>query len=118
MIVGAYGTIYALCISSRFFITPIHEITNSGFSYCVGTRRRTILDHQQIVKCREILDTDHATNFETRMVAEINLYWVIYECCSTMPVDLPRTQAALHEWRQEWKFLFGRILTPRFTISF
>jgi hypothetical protein len=43
------------------------------------------------------------------MVAEIDLYWIIYESCAALPVDLPKTQAALHEWRQEWKFLFGTI---------
>lgn len=42
------------------------------------------------------------------MVAEVMLYWIIYESCSTAQVDLPKTQTALHEWRQEWKFLFGR----------
>ena len=77
------------------------------YSYCVGTRRRAILDRQQIDKCREILNSDHATNFETRMVAEVNLYWIIYQSCSNLPVDLPKTQAALHEWKQEWRFLFG-----------
>lgn len=82
---------------------------DNSCSYCVGTRRRSILDAQQIKKCREILDSDHATNFETRMVAEVNLYWIIYTYCSKMPVDLPKSQEALHEWKQEWKFLFGMI---------
>ncbi len=38
-----------------------------------------MLDRKQIDRCREILDSDHATNFESRMVAEVNLYWIIYE---------------------------------------
>ena len=87
----------------------MHFILIISYSYCVGTRRRSILDRKQINKCRKILDSDHVTNFETRMVAEVNLYWIIYESCSKVPVDLPSTQAALHEWRQEWKFLFGEI---------
>ena len=41
------------------------------------------------------------------MVAEVNLYWIIYTHCSKVPVDLPKTQDALHEWKQQWKFLFG-----------
>jgi len=85
-------------------------------SYCVGTRRRSILDRKQVEQCRQILDSDHATNFETRMVAEIMLYRIIYESCSSAQVDLPKTQAALHEWRQEWKFLFGKAFPPPFTI--
>jgi hypothetical protein len=41
------------------------------------------------------------------MVAEVNLYWLVYENCSKSSVDLPSTHAALHEWREEWKFLFS-----------
>ncbi len=64
-------------------------------------------DH--IDKCRLILDSDHTTNFECRIVAEINLYWVIFENCSGVTVNLPNTQAALHTWKQEWGFLFGKL---------
>lgn len=88
------------CIWNHLCLAHLH--------YCVGTRRRSILDRKQINECRKILDSDHATNFETRMVAEVNLYWIIYESCLKVPVDLPSTQAALHEWRQEWKFLFDQ----------
>ena len=61
----------------------------------------------QVDRCRKILDSDHATNFEARMVAEVNLYWIIYEKCSSASVDLPATQATLHAWKQEWSTLFG-----------
>ncbi|PMD53975.1 uncharacterized protein K444DRAFT_646379 [Hyaloscypha bicolor E] len=88
------------CVWNHLCLVHLH--------YCVGTRRRAILGRKQIEKCRQILDSDHATNFETRMVAEVMLYWIIYESCSTAQVDLPKTQAALHEWRQEWKFLFDQ----------
>ena len=111
---GAYGIIFVLFISSNPSEFPLHVISIDSVSYCVGTRRRAILDRQQINICRQILVSDHATNFETRMVAEVNLYWIIYESCSTAQVDLPQTQALLHEWNQEWKFLFGNLL-PRST---
>ncbi|KAE8449049.1 hypothetical protein EG329_008637 [Mollisiaceae sp. DMI_Dod_QoI] len=88
------------CIWNHLCLAHLH--------YCVGTRRKAILDRQQVNKCREVLATDQITNFETRMVAEINLYWIIYESCSTMQVDLPGTQASLHEWKQEWMFLFDQ----------
>ena len=70
-------------------VTPytVLRITANACSYCVGTRRRSILDAQQIKRCREILNSDHATNFETRMVAEVNLYWLIYSHCSKSTVD-------------------------------
>ncbi|KAE9370923.1 hypothetical protein N431DRAFT_343941 [Stipitochalara longipes BDJ] len=88
------------CVWNHLCLVHLH--------YCVGTRRRSILDRKQIEKCRQILDSDHATNFETRMVAEVMLYWIIYESCSSPQVDLPKTQTALHEWREEWKFLFDQ----------
>lgn len=69
-----------------------------------------MVDREQVYRCRMILDSDHATNFESRMVAEINLYWIIYESCSAVFVDLPEAQAALHAWKQEWELLFGTLL--------
>jgi hypothetical protein len=54
-----------------------------------------------------LLHSDHTTNFEYRMVAEVYLYWIIHENCSKDAVDLPKTQADLHAWKQEWNFLFG-----------
>lgn len=83
-------------------------------SYCVGTRRKAQLDREQIDQCRRILDSDLVTNFETRMVAEVNLYWIIYESCSRGSVDVPGTQSRLSAWKNEWKFLFGRfvVLSP------
>jgi hypothetical protein len=62
----------------------------------------------QIEKCSGTLQSDYATHFETRMVAEINLYWVIYEYCCGASVDLPKTQAALHAWKQDWKAVLGK----------
>jgi hypothetical protein len=41
------------------------------------------------------------------MVAEVLLYWILYENCCQADVDLPKAQSALHAWRQEWKFVLG-----------
>lgn len=98
--------------SVNFLISQCEVRTDQG-SYCVGTRRKSLLDRDQINKCRGVLDSDHATNYESRMVAEVNLYWIIYESCSVTSVDLPKTQTALHTWKEEWKWLFGRN-TPTF----
>jgi len=73
--------------------------------YCVGTGRKTVLDQDDIERCRRVLIVGRASNFESRMVAEVHLYWIIYES-SRNPVDLPKTQSALHAWREEWKHLF------------
>ncbi|KIW02086.1 hypothetical protein, variant [Verruconis gallopava] len=79
--------------------------------YCCGTRRRSIVGRHQVEKCKEILKSDHATNFEQRMVAEVNLYWIIYEQCTGSTLDLPKVQASLHEWKKQWSFVLG-ILSP------
>jgi hypothetical protein len=69
-----------------------------------------MIDSDQIARCRLILDSDYVTNFETRMVAEVNLYWCMYENCSGLRVDLPKAQTALNSWKQEWKFVLGWFL--------
>ncbi|KAF1996810.1 hypothetical protein P154DRAFT_547693 [Amniculicola lignicola CBS 123094] len=63
-----------------------------------------MLDPEDVDCCCVILGSDHATNFESRMVAEVYLYWIIYESCG-VSVDLPKAQAALHTWKEEWGFL-------------
>jgi hypothetical protein len=40
------------------------------------------------------------------MVAEVHLYWIIYQSC-TSSIDLPKTQGTLHAWKEEWGFLLG-----------
>ncbi|KAF1982712.1 hypothetical protein K402DRAFT_188614 [Aulographum hederae CBS 113979] len=70
--------------------------------YCVGTRRPSVLNRVQIDQCKRALSFDSTTNFETRMVAELNLYWILYESLS-FSVDLPKSQAALQSWKQDWK---------------
>jgi hypothetical protein len=41
------------------------------------------------------------------MVAEINLYWIIYEQCTSSQVDLPKAQTALFQWKKDWNFVLG-----------
>jgi hypothetical protein len=67
-----------------------------------------MIDSTQIYRCRLILDSDFVTNFETRMVAEINLYWCIYEYCSGPKLDLAKAQSSLLSWKTEWKYLFDQ----------
>lgn len=42
------------------------------------------------------------------MVAEMFLYWTIYEQCVAAVVDLRKAQAALQAWRNEWNSLFDQ----------
>ncbi|KAF2270506.1 hypothetical protein CC78DRAFT_134379 [Lojkania enalia] len=85
-----------LCIWNHLCLVHLH--------YCVGTRRKAVLDRKDVDRCRLVVGSDYATNFELRMVSEVYLYWIIYESFNTT-VDLPRTQAALHAWKDEWSFL-------------
>ncbi|CAO2657023.1 Nn.00g058260.m01.CDS01 [Neocucurbitaria sp. VM-36] len=88
-----------LCVWNHLCLVHLH--------YCVGTRRKAVIDRRDIEKCRVILESDHATNFESRMVAEIFLYWIVYETCSAS-VDLPKTQTAFQKWKLEWQYLFDQ----------
>lgn len=92
------------CVWNHICLAHLH--------YAVGTRRTSILDHKQIEQARLILGVDGVTEFEIRIVAEIELYWVVYEHCCTRNVDLPRAQAALRAWRNEWARMFQQ---PRST---
>ncbi|KAF2636671.1 hypothetical protein P280DRAFT_552840 [Massarina eburnea CBS 473.64] len=88
-----------LCIWNHLCLVHLH--------YCVGTRRKAVLIQQDVDRCRLILGSSHATNFEYRMVAEVHLYWIMYQSCS-VPIDLPKTQAVLHTWKDEWGFLLDQ----------
>ena len=67
-----------------------------------------MLQAWQIERCRVILGSDHAINFEVRMVAEIYLYWTVYEHLIEESVDLLRSVAALQAWRRRWEFVLGK----------
>lgn len=88
-----------LCVWNHLCLVHLH--------YCVGTRRKSALDRNDVERCRRILESDYVSNFESRMVAEVFLYWIIYES-SLNPVDVSKTQSALRAWREEWKFLFDQ----------
>jgi hypothetical protein len=88
-----------LCVWNHLCLVHLH--------YCVGTRRKAVISRTDIDQCRLILGSENATNFETRMVAEIFLYWILYESFSA-PVDLPRIQSTLQAWRSEWQYIFDR----------
>ncbi|KAL4878474.1 hypothetical protein BJY04DRAFT_221196 [Aspergillus karnatakaensis] len=72
--------------------------------YCVGTSRRSMLQDWQIARCRAIVHSDRATNYELRMVAEIHLYRAVYEILSG-PIDIAQSTAGLQTWRQEWQLV-------------
>lgn len=79
--------------------------------YCVGTRRRCMLHGSQIARCRAVVGSDHATNYELRMVAEIYLYWTVYQNTSGGSIDLLKAIAHLQDWKKEWQFVLGMHIT-------
>ena len=42
------------------------------------------------------------------MVAEVQLYWIIYNKCGVAQIDLAGTKLALQAWQQDWMSLFGQ----------
>lgn len=66
-----------------------------------------MLNKKQIDCCSRLVKSARANNYEERMVAEVNLYWIIYEKCCATSVDLVTTKLALQSWQQEWSILFG-----------
>jgi hypothetical protein len=72
----------------------------------------------QIERCRAIIDLDHAINFEVRMVAEIYLYWTVYEHLIEESVDLLKSVAALQTWRERWEFVLGKAFHVDFFFFF
>ncbi|KAL4894720.1 hypothetical protein BDV59DRAFT_200532 [Aspergillus ambiguus] len=64
-----------------------------------------MLQEAQIARCRSIVGSDHATNYELRMVAEVYLYWTVYENSAGKSIDLLKAAADLQSWRREWQFV-------------
>lgn len=75
--------------------------------YCVGTSRVSMLQEAQIARCRSIVESDRATNYELRMVAEVFLYWAVYVNTTERTIDLLKSVADLQSWRKEWQFVLG-----------
>lgn len=70
-------------------------------------QRQSVVTQSQIDRCRYIVESPYATNFERRMAAEVDLYWIIYQECCSKVIETSHARAALSEWSQEWQELFG-----------
>lgn len=42
------------------------------------------------------------------MVAEVKLYWIVYEKCCGSQVNMADTKSALKAWQEDWAALFGK----------
>lgn len=73
---------------------------------CISLRRRAMLGAADIEQARLSVPKQSRDNFEIRMLAELHLYWTIYECSIGSPVHLSQAQSALQAWKTEWSSLF------------
>lgn len=83
------------------------SLTCESHRYCVGTRRKSLLTQTQIDECTKVLELEQIPQFETRMVAEVKLYWIIYTQCCAARLNLTSIRASLSAWKRDWNYLFG-----------
>lgn len=81
-------------------------------------RRNALIARKDLEKGRQVAMMEHISNFEIRMVAEMYLYWTVYEHCVANVVDLPKAQTALKTWREEWSYLFDQPRSQFLQMSF
>lgn len=105
-------------ILSRRSVLVRNHLCLAHLHACVSMRRQSMVTKGDVEASRQILHSDNVTNFETRMVAELHLYWTIYEQCIAVDVHLPRAKAALQSWKEEWAFLFNQPRRQFLEISF
>lgn len=97
---------------SDSWVIPDHESNLKTSRYCVGTRRLSLLIEKHINICASLVKHHDVDNFEARMAAEVQLYWIIHERCSASEVKLDEAELALDDWRQEWSGLFCEYTLP------
>lgn len=78
------------------------------------TGRMCILDQIRIDQCRKTLDISTSTNFDGRMVAEINFQLIVYSFIEANQ-SLEEVEEELRLWHNDWGYLFGNDLQ---TVSF
>lgn len=74
---------------------------------CVMTGRMCILDEVRLDLCRRTLDLNSSTNFDSRMIAEITLHLIIYNCIEGIQ-SLASVEDDLKSWLDEWGWLFDQ----------
>ncbi|KAK4082075.1 hypothetical protein Purlil1_11298 [Purpureocillium lilacinum] len=76
--------------------------------YCVVLQRQSFLNQAQIDQCLRMAESDHVTNYEARMAAEVQLYWIIYQESCKGQAAMENTNDALQSWKQRWAALFNQ----------
>lgn len=66
-----------------------------------------VLDQLRLNQSRRTLDLSASTNFDGRMVAEINLQVLIYNFIEVRQT-LAEVEEELKLWHNDWGYLFGK----------
>lgn len=74
---------------------------------CNLSGRMVVLDGVRLNQCRRTLDLTASTNFDGRMVAEINLQVLIYNFIEVRQ-ELTDIEEDLKQWHNDWGYLFGK----------
>lgn len=77
---------------------------------CVMSGRMCILDQLRIDQCRKTLNIPSSTNFDGRMVAEINFQLIIYSFIEANQ-SLAEVEEELRLWHNDWGYLFEQPTT-------
>lgn len=75
---------------------------------CISMRRKAMINKGEIDRIKRLLPLAELSNFEVRMVAELHLYWTLYEKAIATAVNLPQAQAAMQGWKSTWSFLLDQ----------
>ncbi|CDO93111.1 unnamed protein product [Kluyveromyces dobzhanskii CBS 2104] len=85
---------------------------------CIASGRMCTIDDRRLQMCKLTLELPHSTNFDGRMVAEIELARVIYKFIQSLEfIDLTNGQpldtlvGKLKCWLGDWRYLFSQPLT-------
>lgn len=109
--ITAYRVWNHLCLVHLVYVnTWINKCLLIFFRNCVMTGRVCILDQIRIDQCRKTLDIVTSTNFDGRMVAEINFQLIIYTFIEANQ-PLSDVEEKLRVWHDDWGYLFGETLT-------
>lgn len=88
------------------------KLTQELSRNCVMTGRMCILDQIRIDQCRKTLDISTSTNFDGRMVAEINFQLIVYSFIEANQ-SLEEVEEELRLWHNDWGYLFGKVNNRR-----
>ncbi|RMY79249.1 hypothetical protein D0862_13212 [Hortaea werneckii] len=87
----------ALSVRNHLCLSHLHA--------CISTRRTAVVTSSDIELSRQLLNSGSSSKFETCKVAELALYWILYEHRINGTLH---GRSALHHWKLKWARLFDQ----------